>query len=460
MANPAQPCNCVPYTNICCCGAKNGISVTQPTCQTLPDGRVVTNPAFVGPPTSKSYWTYKFITDCTNETRAISNFAILICETISSSNLTVSEKIDGCGEFVSVPFTLAKSDPNFGTAPSGYQFLKVENNNRYEKGVCVAYRLELNGDYPTATQPIKVKAANNVITFDCNCFLVPKCPAQGQLSITKNCTETISNNQLTLSYALSVTNIGSAALNNVQFQDSISIPTQLIFGTITVNPPTLSVDTSTPGQIKISGNLGTLNPGQSTNISYQFPITAISSPGRYTVANTSTATATGTQATASCSLTIDAVQLSVVKCCGVTGGNKGSFTLKLASVGSSPDTMVNIVDNLVIPNGVTVQFNDFGGCVATFAGSGSPVPLNTNIAGPVTINLQCGSVAVPQGGSVQKVITFTVVSTSVFGTAQLTNTIQQVVLVNPDKQVFLGASPIPAEADINVVTAAACGNPC
>lgn len=186
MARIAEPCSCTPYSLLCCCGPQIGISVVQPSCQNLPDGSVVNNPAYV-PLENKSYWTFKFITDCNSTTRAISNFGIPICESVTRDVITVSEKIDGCGDFQPVPFTLIKDDPNFGPAPPGFQYLKVETGGRFDKGVSVEYRIEILGDYPTSLQPIKVKAGTNILTFDCGCFLVPQCPPQGKLAMTKKC---------------------------------------------------------------------------------------------------------------------------------------------------------------------------------------------------------------------------------------------------------------------------------
>lgn len=459
MADPTQPCTCVPYQNLCCCGPQKGISVVQPACQNLPDGSVVNNPAFSSA-LGKSFWTYKFLTDCDKNTSAISNFGIPICEVIRDTHLVVSEKIDGCGQFVPVPFTLAKTDPNFGTAPTGFQWLKIENNNRYEKGVSVEYLLELSGNFPTSIQPIKVKAGTNVSTFDCGCFLVPQCNPQGKLAIEKICGNTIVNNQATLHYDLHVDNIGSAPLTNVQFLDTIFIPTQLTFGTITVNPPTLTVDTGTPSQVKISGNLGTIDPGGHIPITYTIPISGISGPGQYIINNTAKVVAIDTEASTTCSTNLEVVQLSTVKCCDVLGRNKGSFKLTISTVGNSPGILVDIVDSLHIPVGLTVQFNDFGGCTAKFAGSGTPVPINSNVAGPVDIDITCSSLSVPQGGSAQKTLIMTVISSSVFGAARINNGIDNVTPTSPNAQVFLGAGSLPVEAEIEVVLNASCKNPC
>lgn len=449
MAEPVQTCNCLPYTNICCCGPLNGITVIQPYCQTLPDGRVVNNPAYL-PGIATSFWTYKFMTDCSQTTRAISNFGIPVCETITAASVIVFEKIDGCGSFASVPFILIKNDPNLGPAPIGYQWLKVETAGRYDKGVGTEYRIQLVGDYAADIQPIKIKAANNIITFDCGCFLVPKCNLQGKLEITKTCAHSIVNNQVTYSAQVNVTNTGNALLSNVQFLDTIFISSLLVLGSITVNPSTLTVDTSIPGQIKISGSLGTITPGATVIITYSFPITSLSVPRKYITNNTAAAAATGTQATASCFSNLDVVQVSTAKCCNLGDTNRGSFTFTISSVGDSPSTSVNVTDYFRVPAGITLQFTSFGGCTATFTSGGGAVPLNTNITGPVDITLACDNLNISAGGSAVRTVSFIVVSSTVWGTASITNSVASVVPAAPDAQVFLGAGRLPAEADIDV----------
>ncbi len=459
MVEPAHPCDCLPYRNICSRGPKNGISVTQPACQSLPDGSVVNNPAFVGPPVNKSYWTYKFLIDAGEETEPIGKIAIVICETIKITDLVVSEKVDECGRFIPVPFTLTHSDPNFGTAPHGFQLLVVHNNDRYDTGVSVAYRLEISGDFATAVEPIKVRAGFCVLIYDCGCFIIPKCQDQGQLAVSKDCERAIIDNRLLLNYSVVVSNIGNASLSDVDFLDEIEIPLQFTLGVITVDPPSLAVDTETPGLIKISGSLGTMDPGEKQHIEYQIQVVSISGPGEYVVANTASATSGGVQASASCHLKVDAVELSVNKCCSLNN-TSGEFALKLSAIELSPATLLDIRDSMEIPAGITLQFHSFDGCLATFEDSGDPVPLDTDIPGPAAINIRCSEVSVPAAGMTQRHITFTVVCISDLRTLELVNIIQQVTPSDPGKQIFLGAHPVPAEAKITLFASATCSNPC
>jgi hypothetical protein len=457
--SPAQSCNCTPYNILCCCGPQNGISVIQPACQNLPDGRVITNPAYVAE-LGKSFWTYKFMTDCNSATRAISNIGIPICNIINSDNIIVSEKIDGCGIYTPVSFELKTSDPNLGTAPSGFQFVKIETNGRYDKGVTVEYRLEITGDFPIAIEPISLKAATTILIFDCDCFLVPQCNPQGKLSLTKECGNIITNNQATLIYRLTVNNIGDGALTDVLFRDTIIIPGSLNIGTITVFPATLDVSTSTPGQIIISGNLGTLEPSGQVIINYEIQITGISSPGSFLISNTAIVSAVGTQSSATCFTTVNAAQVDTNKCCVVINGNTGSYRITITSVGLSPDILVDVIDDLIVHDGLTVQFTNFSGCTATFASSCIPVPLNTNITGPQRIHIACNSLLIPNSGSIHKDITFILVSSTTVGITSIENTIASVTPTNPENQVFLGAGNIPQQVNMNVELRLECTKPC
>ncbi len=458
MALPAQPCECSPYTNICCCGTQNGITVVQPQCQTLPDGSVVNNPAFVLD-LNASFWTYKFLTNCNGTTRGISGIGIPICLEISATNITVEEKIDGCGTFNTVPFELIQNDPNFGPAPTGFQFLKIETDDRYDTGLCVEYRIRIIGDYPEAVQPISVKAATVVYKFSCtNCFIVPGCAKEGKLLVSKECATVISNNQASFKYEVHVDNVGEGALSLVEFEDIITIPSQLSIGTITVSPSSLSVDTSTTGRVKIFGSIGTIEPGGRVVITYTIPVVAISSPGDYLISNTARAAAEGTESADLCGTTLNVVKLRADKCCSVNG-IVGTFKMTISSVGNSPDVIIDIFDRMQIPFGVTVNFSSFNGCEAYFADTLTPIPLNTNIVGPVGIDIICRNALVPSNGNFEKTISYTLVSSSV-AKDSVVNTITNVSPKNIENLVYEGTENLPATANIEVELLQTCLTPC
>lgn len=458
MAFPAQPCTCSPYSNICCCGTQTGITVVQPECQTLPDGSVVNNPAFVLD-LNTSFWTYKFLTDCNGATRGISGIGIPICLEINAANIIVEEKIDGCGTFNVVPFELVQNDVNFGPAPTGFQFLKIETGDRYDKGLCVEYRIRIIGDYPEAIQPISVKAATVVYKFACtDCFIVPGCVQKGKLLVSKDCRTVISNNQASFEYEVHVDNVGKAALSLVEFEDIITLPLQILIGTITVSPSSLNVDTSIQGKVKIHGSIGTIEPGGRVVIKYTIPVVATNSPGSYLISNVARAAAEGTDSADLCGTNLNVVKLSANKCCSVNG-SVGTFQITISSVGNSPDIIIDIFDRMQIPTGVTVQFSDFNGCEAYYANTFTPIPLNTNIVGPIGIDVICRNATVPLNGSFVKTISYTLVSSSV-AKASIVNTITNVSPKDIENLIYEGTENLPATANIEVEFFQSCLNPC
>lgn len=458
MAEPEYPCNCTPYKNLYCRGPVSGITIVQPECQKLPDGRVVNNPAY-NPSTATSYWTYKSMVDCSVYFGGIKSIAIPVCQYINRENISVFEKIDGCGDFVSTPFALSKSSPSFGIAPAGYFWLIIENGDRYCIGVSVVYLLEIVGDYPAEAMPVKVKTPSRVLTFECGGVLVPKCSPQGRLFVRKNCKSIIVDNKAALSYKVDITNTGSTFLYNVMYHDVVYIPPQLVLGTIKVNPSSLTVDTSEPGKVIISGNIGLINKGQTTKVTYHIPVASIARPQRYMVSNTAQAFTNGTESTAFCTTFIDAVGLDAAKYCSVTEGGKCKFTIIISSVDYSPDTIVDIEDSMFIPAGVTLRFNDLGGCTAEFS-EGGEVPIERDITGPKVILIKCKNLRILKDGCAKKVLTFTAVSSSFPGSSTISNSLTRVDLSNPVSQILLYTGPLPAKADIDVMLNITCSQPC
>ncbi len=456
-----MPCDCIPYENICCCQPIAGITVTQPVCQRLPSLTNEPNPVYLPGPVSKSYFTYKIITDCANSTNPVEYFVIPICENIIELHLIVYEKVDTCGDFTPIAYSLSPTDPTFGNAPEGYQFLRVDIDGRYEKGLSATYLLEISGEYPIGTQPIGVRAATNTFIFSCeDCYLVPMCPAIGELFLSKTGGKTITDNEIVLNYSVEVANTGSAPLTDVQFTDTIIYGSNIIIGDITVNPTTLEVDTSIPGRIVISGNLGTITPNQPVFLNYEVTIQEVLVPGTYIIENLAVATSEGQTQTAVAETSFSSVRLQATKCCSLTENNQVRFGILLTNLENSPATTLDILDTLTIPANLVVVFQSFDGCNATFE-NGASVPLLTEITGPQIINIRCNNVSVPQGGLSIKNIVLNVVETSAIGvTETLTNTLRSVTLVNQPNQILLGVANLPALANVNVVTTLNCDAPC
>ena len=247
-------------------------------------------------------------------------------------------------------------------------------------------------------------------------------------------------------------------MDNVQFTDVITIPTNIRVGTVTVTPATLTVSTL-PEQIAISGNLGTIEAGGSVQIKYSIQVLGVTAPGHYTISNIAAVSASGTQDSANCSTKLNVVQLITNKCC-VIEANRASYRLTISSVDASPNTSIDIVDSLFIPVGVTVSFTSFGDCRATFANTEDHVPLNVDITGPRRILITCDNVFVPQSGSVHKEISFSLISSSFVGVSLIENQVVSVLPTVPENQLFLGAGTLPVKADILVELSIICANPC
>ncbi|MFD1017893.1 hypothetical protein [Thalassobacillus hwangdonensis] len=459
MAEICNGCECTPYENVCACPPTAGITVTQPACQLLPDGRTSGNPCFVPSPTNRSYWSYKFATDTAQATRGISSFVIPICSGIHEVITTVREKIDGCGSFEVVPFTISNTDPNFGPAPEGYNWLKVETDGRFDKGVCVEYQLEIAGNYPVGMEAIKVKAANTTYTFSCNgCYLVPECPEPGQLNVLKLCEEIIEDNMATFRFSIEVFNSGGTPVENVQLTDTLLFSTNLTLGNITISDPTLTINRTVPGRILITGNLGTFDPGEIQIITYSVPVSSISGPGRYIIENTASVVSPTSQASDFCELNLSVVQLSADKCC-IVSGNQITYNLTLTNTNGSPSTTASLNDTLTIPAGLTVRFSTFSNCIATFQNNSEPVPLNENIVGPRVIDIECNELIVPESGSAHRTIQLSVVSSTVLN-ATISNTLRSVQLNTGDTQVNLSILNVPITVENSYTASISCTNPC
>ncbi len=451
MVEECIECDCIPYENECCCPSEAGITITQPACQTLPDGSITVNPCFDG---HFSFWTYKFQTNCDMDTRGISSIGIPICENIHTNIITVEEEINGCGSFREVSFERIRNDPNFGEAPEGFLWLKIESDDRFDQGVCVKYRIKIRGNFPASEQPIAVKAHDIILDFFCEgCYLVPDCPAEPSILVNKECEKIIENNEATLKYTVDVTNNGNILLPNVDFVDQITYDATIItIGNIEIDPP-LDIDLTTPGIINISGNLGNIAPGDLIRITIEIPITNIAAPGQYNIKGTATATspAMGAQSTMSCLLVLDAVRLRGEKCCliGETP-DVFQFRVQVDSIGDSPQTRFDIIDILVVHPGVTVRFTSFDDCSAVFADNQQPVPLNTNVTDR-TIIIRCLNETIPKNGTITKHITGRVISTTAFvEPVGIRNSLNQIRFLEGEEQILLGIDNVPVDASFEV----------
>lgn len=454
MADFAQSYNKKTYKNIYSHRYSSGISVIQPEYQTIPDGSIINNPAYVSHLVT-SFWTYKFIIDSSVRTGGIESIAIPICYLIKYENIKVYEKIDCCSAYKPVTFTLIKNDPCFYYAPKGFQWLKIQDYKKYPEGVCIQYLLEIMGNYPNTTQSLKIKTIYDIVKFTENKIIVPGSNPIGSLAIRKRCCTSIINNQAILKYVVDVLNTGNTLLKNVNYNDKVYIPNLLSLGKITVNPSTLSVDLSIPGQVLINGCLGIIKPGQMITTKYSIPIIYIAKPRIYKIDNIVKVSTRHTSDCTSCSTTINAVKLNAENQCSVER-NKGTFTFTISNVDHSPDTSVNIMDYLYIPSGITLKFKNFGGCTAVFDDKRKCVPLDTNIIGPKNIIITCRNVRILEDSCIHKTITFTVISSKIVRKASIVNTLKSISLAKPESQILLGTENLPITSTIDVLLNVKC----
>jgi uncharacterized repeat protein (TIGR01451 family) len=462
MAEVCTSCPGRPYRNICCSLPKFGISVMQPECHRLASPcnglTLVNNPCYC-PDTNKSTWTYKFFTDCTPGTNInpITYILIPVCINISRVDVAVEEKIDGFVEFTTVGFALNTYDSTFGNAPAGFQWLKIENSDRYDNGVCVEYRITITGDYPVASQPIRVRAGVNDISFqgEGGCFKVPGCPEPGRLSISKNGDFTIDDDDVTLNYIVRVKNTGGSPLKNVMFDDIITLDgVHTTIKDITIQPkPPLDYKVMSQNMIRVYGNIGTLVPGQEFVATYVITITSIDQPGTYIITNRANAISGNISGEDMDTQRIEVVRVKGEKICKVVNGNEIVFKVRVSSVCASPQTRINLVDRIQIPAGVTVEFISFDDCTASI---GTGVPVSNQ-----SVTISCNNLDIPAGGLVEKNIRLRVIELRSFQTpAQIINTLTQINYNNESIQIALPPQDVPATSIAEITGSINCGAGC
>ncbi|MGU3442384.1 hypothetical protein ACLBXI_20755 [Bacillus cereus] len=444
------------YQNVCECGPNQGITITQPSCQILPDESVTGNPCFRTSPENRSYWTYKVFIDPGTNTNPITYIGIPICQAIKETILTLQEKIDGCGSFERIDFSLHSDDPILGSPPNGFQWLIININNRYQKGTSALYRIAISGNFPVAIEPISLVSNNAKITFDCaGCFQVPTCPTPANLLVTKDSIQSISSNNALIKYKISVSNTGQLPAAGVTLKDQLRFSFPIVtIGNITFSDPRLKIIQQGPGIIYIEGDLGDFAPGDHQTFDITVPVIKFSEPGLFLFTNT--VTVSDSQGTTTSSDTtensIPVVQLRAYKCSDINL-NQIHYNISIVSVDNSPDTNLVVNDTLTIPDGLIIQFHSFDTCSATFVNSQKSVPINQDIEGPVTINFTCTNIPLSTHSAINFTIDMSIVSYKTFNSIQtISNVLQNVLISNPETQIYLGTDNIPSTVNIDVIT--------
>lgn len=458
-------CECLPSANIVCVTNQN-INVTQPACQRLPDDTLQPNPYF-NIESNFSYFTYTVIGSCA---LAFTDVYIPVCDTLTMDLLTVNESLASCGRFNPVSYTF--ENPVGVIPPEGFQYIRIQSEDRFDAGACVTYRLQLMGDYENGGIGILVLTTpNGDLAFDGG-YTVPTCPQVPRVTITQTVERFIMDNTATLMYTTNIANTGNVDLTEIAFSNPITYDSgNVTLGTITTVPPDLII-TSGNDLITFSTTIDTLNIGEMITFTYTIPIAGFAGPGTYTFSSMATATlptsddltilTLGESVTnATTNITIEVVAVAGSACC-IVDGNTITFQMNIVNQPNSPSTFIDVGATLQLISPLTIRFTSLSSCGAVFP-DGSPVPLNQDITSGDLIDIGCINQSLPIGTSLQLQVIFDIISinTSMLPPfPPLVLTLVDINLTATDAQIFLPVTGLPATATANVNTTLNCSLQC
>lgn len=451
-------CQCVPTTNLVC-QTINDISVAQPECQTLPDDTLQVNP-FYRATNNMSYWTYKVVSACdAGQDNPITDIYIPVYEGISSSMLTVSERILNCARFEDVPYDM--ENPAGVLPPMGFNFIHIPIDGRYGLGACAIYRLNIVGNFPAVTGSIYTMTEDGTVwDYDTN-YLVPGEPPTPRLALTKDAEVVINGAQATINYKVNVINTGNIDLFDVNFNDMVLYDgNNVVVGPITVDPDTISVTIPEAGTIILTGNIGDILIGETVEITYAVPIEQFNTNGNFVFTSVTRASNDQTQVTLDTSVTIEVVAFNAALTCTTFPGipNRGNFRISIGNTNGAP-SQITFSGTVEIPPLVTFRFVNNQLCNLTFADTGEPVPVNTDISGRL-VNYSCDYMV---SANTTLNLPFEFIITAVepsLGGSLVTWNFNDVQLTVPNSQVYIGTSNLPLSQSLDVSLQSNCSNLC
>lgn len=366
MAETCSPCKCIPYLNKCYCPPQNGIWITMPQCQIVPGQLIpVNNPCYDG---HRSYWSYNFFIEASNETlnNAITSFAIPICNEIIPSQISIFEKLSGAVQYVQRPFELKSSltkESEFKMAPEGFQFIIINVEGRYSTGVSAEYRIEIDGDYPEASQDIYVgRKIDGDNIFAAGSFAVPGCPPPDELSIIKNCSTSLDNGTAALNYEVIIKNTGGSTAKAVQLIDTIGYDgLHIVFGDVKIQPENIKLDViSMPSLVEVKGQLGDIAAGTSIALKYNIPVKDVLRNGTFEFTNIAAAlNSRGVLVQSSCTLRFEAADLTVDLGKAIQDDSI-TFTVQLSGSDNYPASNIKLEGDIIIDEGLTAEVTKLG----------------------------------------------------------------------------------------------------
>lgn len=445
-------CNCPPAVNV---NNKTGtgFALAQPQCQSIPDGRRAPNPFFVVEE-NRTYYTYELINGCNDSLGDIMYLFISIYENIPLADITsVEQRLDGCDEFTPIAFDFENTSGE--VPPTGYRFLRVLINGQLGRGACGLYRIGVAGNYQTTNIPpfelgYVIQSPQFEVGLQAGSGLFLGVPSATRLNVVKTCEVAMTEGQGALFYTVTIGNPNDIPVDNIFYSDTVSYSMDLIIGNVTVEPATIVVDTSMVGIIRLNGNIGSLEPGESFEITYQIEINGAMAIGQYTISNLATTQSGFITGMDQCSLTLDGVSLTPVNRCNVRVDGLLFFNMGLANNEGSPEVSALFASTFMIPQGAEVFFVDFDGCTATFIDTGQEVPIEAGLRGPRLIRIEC-SVTLPPNITLLKSISYAT-QPNPFSTQilQVTNTLNEVTLLDGDNQILVEVEPLPLESRLNL----------
>jgi hypothetical protein len=397
-------------------------------------------------------------------------FLLPVCTAVRKEDVEIDERAEGSREYNPASFTIVQEDPDFGPAPRGYQWLKINGNADDEnRGASFfVYRICIKGDYPAVPQAAGIKSGENNLTF-CGgdfCLLVPGCRPAGGLLAAKTCTVENMGSRGVLHCKSVITNNGPNALEDVEYSDAITFESRNITLGIPVIGPSQPLScTMEEGRITVFGKLGTINPGASESLDYDVSVESMEIPGIYKIKSEVMASSGNSVDFDMCTVTLQGLNYAVTNSCCETSGNMVSFTL---GVFNGFQTVLNASTSLYVPEGVTISLMPENFSCSDFlvlSPKGAPLACDgTPIEGPLLLGVDFKGIEISSpcryGYCGRVSLKFPILSTAEFhGTPEIVYTVEKVYPYSSNQIAVTGLSSRPS-ASVSVAGRLTCNSSC